>query len=377
MTASAKDLRPELELRECTRPGPFLDLQRAFYRGDPDFVPMVTLAEKWQVDRRKNPFFAHADVGLWSLHRGGRCVGRVSTSRDRLHDEFHGDRVGFFGHFEAVDAEAARFLLDHAAAWCRERGAETLRGPVDLSTNYRCGLLIEGEPGPPCMMMPHNPRHYADWIEAAGLGRAKDLLALTVDQRTIDHGKLDRIAERFRRRTNTTLRPVDMRRFAAEAEILWDLYHRIWEKNWGFAPMSKPEFLRQANDLKSVARPEFLTIAESGGKPVGFVAAIPDTNVGAKACDGRLLPFGWWKFLQAMKTVRHLRVITLGILPEWRHIGVEMLLIHSVVENGRVHGMDSCEASWILEDNRDMLGPLETLGFRPFRRYRIYERTLR
>ena len=373
---AAKDLRSALDLREVHRAGAFLDLQRQFYRGDPDFVPVVTLAEKWQVDRKKNPFFEHADVGMFALYRDGRCVGRISTARDRLHDEFHGDKIGFFGHYEASDPEASAALLEHAATWCRDHGATAMRGPVDFSTNYRCGLLVEGPPGPPCMMMPHNPRHYADWIEAAGMHKAKDLLAWTVDQKTIDYDKLSRIADRFRRRTNTVLRPIDLRKIAAESEILWDLYHRIWEKNWGFVPMSKPEFLRQAKDLTSVARPEFLSIAEVGGVPVGFVAAIPDTNVGAKACNGRLLPFGWWKFLKAMKTVRHLRVITLGVLPEWRHVGIEMLLIYSVVENGRIHGMDSCEASWILEDNKDMLGPLQTLGFAPFRRYRIYEKAL-
>ncbi|MFM1872341.1 MAG: hypothetical protein RL398_1763 [Planctomycetota bacterium] len=373
----ALDRADGFQLREVRSPGAFLDLQREFYRTDPLFVPPVTLAEKWQVDRRKNPFFAHADVGLFALYDSGRLVGRMSTARDRLHDEFHGDRVGFFGHFEATSANAAEGLLRRAEAWCAARGADSLRGPVDLSTNYRCGLLIEGEPGLPCMMMPHNPPIYAEWIERAGLCKAKDLLALTVDQQSIDYDKLSRIAARLKKRAEVTLRPMNMRKFGAEAEILWDLYHRIWEKNWGFVPMSKPEFLRQATDLKNVGRAEFLTIAEIGDRPVGFVAALPDTNVGAKACDGRLLPLGWWKFLQAMKRVRHLRVITLGILPEFRNIGLEMMLIHSVVENGRIYGMDSCEASWILEDNRSMLGPLETLGFQPFRRYRIYEKQLR
>lgn len=375
--AAAPPRETGFELKEVHRAGAFLDLQRQFYRDDPDYVPPVTLAEKWQVDRRKNPFFAHADVGLFALYQGGRLVGRVSTSRDRLHDEFHGDRVGFFGHFEADSEDAARFLVEHAASWCQARGAEALRGPVDLSTNYRCGLLLDGPPGPPCMMMPHNPRHYADWLQAAGLGKAKDLLAWTVDQNTIDYDKLSRIAARLQKRAEATLRPMNLRRFAPEAAILWDLYHRIWERNWGFVPMSRDEFLRHATDLKSVGRAEFLTIAEVRGQPVGFVAALPDTNVGAKACNGRLLPLGWWKFLQAMKTVRHLRVLTLGVLPEWRNLGLEMLLIHSVVANGRQYGMDSCEASWILEDNRAMLGPLETLGFQPFRRYRIYERPLR
>jgi GNAT superfamily N-acetyltransferase len=377
MTAPAKELRAGPRLRELSQPARFLDLQRGFYRGDPHYVPPVTSAEAWQLDPRKNPFFRHAEVGLFAAFAGERCVGRISTSRDRLHDEFHGDRIGFFGHFEAADEPSAHALLAHAAAWCRARGATALRGPVDLSTNYRCGLFVGGDPGPPVVMMPHNPPAYAAWLEAFGLRPAKDLLALHVTDASLDLRRVDRIAEHLAKKSSATMRPVSLRRFDAECELLWDLYHRIWERNWGFVPMARDEFLAQARDMKRIAHPALMHIAEVRGEPVGFVVALPDVNVGARACNGRLLPFGWWRFLRAMKQAKLIRVITLGVVPEFRRLGIEMLLMHRVIRRGLDAGFRACEASWILEDNRDMLGPLETLGHRPYRRYRIYEQPLR
>lgn len=364
-------------IRPVPRPRHFLDLQRAFYRADPYYVPPVTGAEAWQLDPRRNPFFRHADVGLFGAFEGKRCVGRVSCSRDRVHDEFHGDRVGFFGHFEAAHEAAAKALVAHAEAWCRERGAGALRGPVDLSTNNRCGLLIDGTAGPPVMMMPHNPPSYAGWLEGAGLHAAKDLLALYVTDQDLDRKRIDRLAQHLAKRTAATIRPLDLRRFDAECELVWQLYERIWERNWGFVPMPKDEFLAQARDLKRVAHPALLHIAEVDGKPVGFAIAVPDTNVAAKACNGRLLPFGWWKFLRALKHTRAIRFLTLGVVAEFRRSGIDLLLMHRVTTQGMDAGFRACEASWILEDNRDMLGPLETVGFRPYRRYRIYEKNLR
>jgi hypothetical protein len=158
--------------------------------------------------------------------------------------------------------------------------------------------------------------------------------------------------------------------------VLWGLYQRIWERNWGFVPMTEPEFLAQARDLKRVAHPSLLHIAEKQQQPIGFVLALPDTNVGARACGGRLLPFGWWKFLRAMRKKHLIRVLTLGAVPEYRKTGLDMLLMHRVMSDGIDAGFDACEASWILEDNHDMLGPLQTLGCTPYRRYRIYERPL-
>ncbi|MCB1004249.1 MAG: hypothetical protein KDB35_08690, partial [Acidimicrobiales bacterium] len=99
MNAPRKDLRSDLELRRITSARQFLDLQRGFYRDDPDYVPPITAAEAWQLDPAKNPFFEHAEFEPLAAFVGGRCVGRISVCRDRLHDEFHGDRVGFFGHF--------------------------------------------------------------------------------------------------------------------------------------------------------------------------------------------------------------------------------------------------------------------------------------
>ena len=376
MPAAARAAEPTIQIRPLEHPRRFLDLQRRFYRHDPHFVPVIAAAEAWQIDRRRNPFFAHAEVAFFAAWRGREPVGRISATRDRLHDEFHGDRIGFFGHFEASDERTAHALLAHAAGWLLQRGATALRGPVDLSTNYRCGLLVDGQPGPPVMVMPHNPPQYPEWLQSFGLQKAKDLLALWVTKDTLDLDRVGRIVDRMQKRSEATLRPIDLKRFDAECTILWDLYHRIWERNWGFVPMSQPEFLAQAKDLKAVAHPALMHIAEIAGKPVGFIVALPDVNVGAKACDGRLFPFGWWKFLQAMKPKRTVRVITLGVVPEHRKIGIELLLMHAVISKGIAAGFSACEASWILEDNRDMLGPLETLGHTPYRRYRIYEQPL-
>jgi len=376
MTAPRKDLQVDLEIRPVRSARQFLDLQRAFYRNDPDYVPPITAAESWQLEPHKNPFFQHAQFEKFAAYRGSECVGRISASRDQLHDDFHGDRIGFFGHFEARDEATAHALLQHAADWCQQRSATALRGPVDLSTNYRCGLLVEGEPGPPVMMMPHNPKVYADWIESFGMQKAKDLLALYGTEHTLDRTRMDKLTARIEKRTGIRVRRVDLKRFDAECRVLWDLYERIWEKNWGFVPMTEGEFLAQAKDLKKVAHPSLLHIAEKDGEPVGFVLALPNTNVGAKACNGRLLPFGWWKFLRAMKPKHLIRVLTLGALAEYRKTGLDMLLMNKVTCDGIDAGFGAVEASWILEDNTDMLGPLQSLGCVPYRRYRVFERPL-
>ena len=187
---------------------------------------------------------------------------------------------------------------------------------------------------------------------------------------------MTRIVERLRKRSRVTMRPLDLSNFDAEVEVLWDLYHRIWERNWGFVPMSKGEFRAQAKDLKGFVVPAMAPIALLDGKPIAFGIGLPDANVGIRACNGRLFPFGFLKFLRAMKHVHRIRVLTLGIVPEHRTTGVDSLLVHEIIVRGIERGFDECECSWVLEDNVPMLKPLRDMGAQEYRRYRIYEKAL-
>ncbi len=365
-----------LRIERERSPRAFLDAQRAFYRGDPHYVPPLTLLESAQLSPAKNAFFARAKAEFWLARDQTGCVGRVSAVRNFTHDDFWGDRIGFFGHVEATSADVAKALVEHAASWLRAEGATAMRGPIELSTNYKTGLLVEGDAGPPSMMMPHNPPHYAAWLEACGLRKAKDVVALHIDTGTIDADRLRRLGHKVAARARVHLRPLVMKNFASDIAQVWRLYTTIWERNWGFVPMSKAEFDREAQSFKSVCIPELIQFAEADGVPIGFIVGLPDVNPAVKACNGRLLPLGWWTMLRARKRVRHLRVLTLGVEPQHRGRGIDAALINAVVVDGIARGFVSAECGWVLEDNAAMLGPLLGIGARVFRRYRIYERAL-
>ena len=108
-----------------------------------------------------DPFFQHAEADYFIAERDGEVVGRIAAIGNRLHNEVHEDRVGFFGFFECInDFRVAQALFDTAAEWLRARGFDTMRGPMSFSTNDECGVLIDGFDTPNTLMMPHNPPYY-------------------------------------------------------------------------------------------------------------------------------------------------------------------------------------------------------------------------
>jgi hypothetical protein len=364
------------ELRE------FIDFPYRLHARDPLWVPPLRRDVALLLSRTKNPFFEHAEAEYFLAERGGETVGRIAAIVNRLHNEFHHDQVGFFGFFECVDDQAvADALLDAAAGWLRERGLDTMRGPASFSTNDESGVLVDGFDTPPVLMMPHNPRYYLTLLERAGFHKAKDLLVYqggSVDHPVPVPERLARGTELIRQRAGLTVRPLNLKDFAGEVERIKELYNLCWEKNWGFIPMTDHEIDHLAKQFKPVVVPELAPFLEKDGKPVGFALALPDLNVVFQQNRrGTMFP-AVLKLLWALKTrkIRRLRILLLGIIPEYRNKGFDAILYHWIWTTGATFKIWWGEAGWILEDNAAMNAGLVKMGFTVYKTYRMLDRPL-
>jgi len=353
----------------------FVKLPWSIYLNDPQWVPQLQIATKELLDRAKHPFYQNAEAEFFIARRGGRPVGRIAAIIDRNHNKFHDEKAGFFGFFESVDEqEVANALIGTARKWVTERGAEFLRGPVNPSTNYECGLLVQGFESSPMVMMTYNPRYYPQLIERAGLSKVKDLYAFVNTADGVDLDKISRVADRALKRHGVTVRPINLKDFQGEVSRIWDVYNAAWEKNWGFVPMTKEEFFLMGKEMKQVLKPEMVLVGEAKGRMIGFALALPDVNVAIKPANGRLLPTGLLKILYYQRKIRAVRVIALGVVEEFRASGVAAAFYAALVRNARKLGYDQeCEMSWILEDNVLMTRSLELMGARRSKTYRLYQ----
>jgi GNAT superfamily N-acetyltransferase len=354
----------------------FIGFPYGLHRQDPCWTAPLRRDVRTQLSPGKNPFFRHAAAAHYLARRDGRVVGRITAIENRRHNEFHRDRVGFFGFFETIDDQAvAQALIEAATAWVEGRGLRVLRGPTSFSTNDEAGVLVEGFDTPPVLMMPHNPPYYPRLMEAAGLRKARDLL---VYQRTADElpARLVDGAHALRSRYDIRLRTLDMKRFDSEVDLVKRLYNASWERNWGFVPMTDAEIGFLARQLRPVVVEELVVFAERAGQPIGFAVALPDLNVALRANrSGRFFP-GILKVLWASRHIDRLRILLLGTVPEWRGRGIDALLCQRLWETARAKGYRWAEAGWVLEDNHPMRNALARMGFEAYKTYRIYDRAL-
>jgi GNAT superfamily N-acetyltransferase len=357
------------------------------YRNDPYWVAPIFIDRVALLDPAKHPFWEHAEQQLFMAMRGGELVGTICAHVNHRHNEVHGDKVGFFGFFEVIEDDAvAEALLDAAAGWLRERGMEAIRGPENPSQNEEVGLLIDGFDRPPVIMMTYNPRYYAGLIERAGFAKAQDLYAWFLRTNIFDYEvqrlprKFLRVAEQARKRKGLVLRKFDKKHFDREVEIAKAVYNAAWERNWGFVPLTDHEFDHLAKELKPFLDPDLVYIAEVDGKPAGITLGIPDVNQALLKARAQpniwSLPLTLVKFLWHQRKIDTFRALIMGVLPEYRTLGIDALFYVETARGAFAKGFEYSEMSWILESNDMMNRIIERLGGHIYKTYRIYEKPL-
>jgi GNAT superfamily N-acetyltransferase len=353
----------------------FLALPYRLYREDPYWVPPLWPMQKQLFASRAHPFYGHGEIQCYLARRDGHPVGRIAAILDHEFNRVHQESAGFFGFFESInDPEVARALLEAATNWVSARGARLVRGPMNPSANYECGLLIEGFASTPQIMMTYNPQYYAELIEGAGFRRAKDLYSfyLTADDLVVE--RAERIGRHALETDGVRIRPIKMKNFESEVQRVWEVYNSAWSANWGFVPMTREECFFLARELKDIAEPDLVLMAEVSGRLIGFLLALPDINQALRHTRSRFLPLLLFNILYYKRSIRSMRVVLLGVLEALRTTGVAAALYTEIIRRGLRLGYHDCEMSWVLDDNVLMIRSIESLGGKRFKTYRIYER---
>lgn len=368
-----KPLRGKADLKA------FVDLPYRLYDSSSKWIPPLKMDIKDELNPQKNPWFEHAEAEFFLARRGGEVVGRISAHIDHNFNEFQGNEWGLFGWFESIDDPAvAAALMDAAAEWLRARGRDRMVGPFSYTTNDPCGVLIEGFEVEPAILEPWNYEYYPGLFEANGFEKAKDLLMYKMD--LVDKDKVrpaiymaaDRVdassyrIKRFSRRT-----------LNADVDRFLDIYNASWEKNWAFVPLTENEIRHYAKTLLPILDRNwaFVMIGEDGDN-AGAALTLPDYNQVLRHLGGRLLPFGWAKFLWYRRKIDRVRVFVLGVKPRYRTTGLAAKLYIEHLDAGERTGVVGGTMGWVLEDNRAMNKSIEALGCTLTRRLRIYERML-
>lgn len=369
MTVSIREARSEREIRQ------FAEFPLSLYQNDPYYAPQLT-HDLLNHFSDKNPFFLHGEARFFLAYRNNQIVGRIASIINRLHNAYHNDTVGFFGFFESIDDQAvAAALLNAVSIDLHSRGFDTVRGPMNFSTNEEVGFLIDGFDDHPILMTPYSKRYYPALMETAGYAKVKDLYAFL-------HNVEDSLPEKILRaaaiaeKRGVTCRQLTRGEFPMAMRAFKDIFNSAWSDNWGFVPITDEEIEDSVRQLKPIINPDVMSLAFHNGEPIGFCGMVPDFNVVLQKMRGKINPVTICKALYYRSRIKDLRMLLLGIKKEYRNKGVDGILFREAFKGVKSGGYARVEFSWILEENIATIRLTEMIGSRRWKTFRIYEKPI-
>ncbi len=381
MTKTAVDVQPVTTPDDLKR---FIRFPWRIYANDPYWVPPLISEIEKRLDTQRNPFWEYAERELFLARRNGEVVGTIAAIVNHQHNHQLNDRTGFFGFFEAInDHQVAEALIAAASEWLRKRGMDCIRGPVNGAPTDEVGIQIAGYDRRPSIWEGHTPPYYRGLIERLGFRKYDDYLAYEFWFKDINWDlcnlppKFLRVAEKVRSRTAVKVRKIDMSQWDAEVAKVHYLYNVAFRTIPGHTDMSLEKFANMAASLRPFIDPNLVVIAEVEGQPVGFAVALMDLN--EALChfrSGKLYPWDLIRLNWHMGRIRTACGKMLGILPEYRIRGLEILLALELGRHILRKGYERVDISLLQEKNTLINRFIQRVGAKPYLVYRVYEKPL-
>ncbi|WP_425100481.1 N-acetyltransferase family protein [Tropicibacter sp. S64] len=341
------------------------------YRSLPYVSPMKSDLKRF-LDPRANPLFQSPDdLGVFTCHRDGRPLGRITAHVHRASNIRHGTNAAHFGYFDcADDPEVALALLNTAQDWARARGFDEIKGNFNLTAMQMTGVCTGGFDAPvysDCMWSP-------PWLEshlaASGFERLFPMttheVALPAPQ-TPPRPCPDGLHHA----------PISRRTLPDRLEDARQILNASFDRNPMFVPVSEAEYMFQAKDLKLIFDPRLSVVLHDGQSPAAALLCIPDLNPMLRAMGSRLSVTAPWHFLKHRLTNRRALLIYYGVRPDLHRRGVTPYMLDHVMRQAQGAGYDRIGVTWIAEGNPASLRQMEKIGARPLQTLHLFRKALR
>jgi hypothetical protein len=278
-------------------------------------------------------------------------VGRVAAI---INSRYIEPDTGFFGALEAIQQPAVgRELLRNAEEWLAAQKIKRIVGPATMNTNQQVGVLIKGFEEPPTPFIPYNPPYYQDLVEGFGFHKLTDLLSYSYSLKQKIPPFLKKIARRAKQKTGLTLRSLNTFYLRPNVQAIQYILNEAMINNWGYIPLTSREISSLVYYCLSKGDPSLASIITMGKKPAAFSLCLPVTRSGLRA-----------------------RMAFLAVVPAFRMLGLESLLITRTIEIVQSRGHSTLEISQVDEKNEAMQKIITKFSCPLIKCHRVYQKNI-
>lgn len=366
--------------------GAFVGFYYDLYRGNSYAVPYLRMDETATLDPARNASFECCEAAYFIACRGGKTVGRVAAIINRRANERWACRQVRFGWFDFIDDETVSAALLHTVErWGRERGMDEIVGPMGFTDMDREGMLVEGFDRLSTHYINYNYPYYPRHMEnMGGWEKDNDYLEYRMAIPDVVPDKFRKVAGMVERRYNLAVRKFTRRELVDEGYggRIFELVNATYKDLYGYSRLSRRQIESLIDSYIKKADLELITGVvdmNEGGRLVGFGVTFPSLSRAMQHTDGgRLMPFGWWHVLKALRWHRTdtVDLLLIGVLPEYRSKGANSLIFNDLIPRFRRYGFKWAEAMPQMESNEHVRSQWQYLEAEQHRRHRCYKKRI-
>jgi len=359
----------------------FVNYPNVLYKGNPYYVPKLFVDEIALFDRKKNASFEFCDSDCFLAYRNGEIVGRVvAIINPRANDEWGANNVRF-GWIDFIDdIEVSSALLDAVVKWGKERGVTHIEGPLGFTDFDTEGMLVDGFDKLGTMVTFYNHPYYVEHMERLGYTKALDWQEFLLDVPQEMPERYSRASDLLLSKYKLHLVKLSMKNLKARyGQKMFDLINKTYCVLYGYSFLTQKQidqYIRQYLSFLDVRMCSF--IVDNNDEVVAFGISMPSMSRALQKCGGKLLPFGWFHLLKALKfsNSNTMDLLLVAVRPDFQKRGIASLVIYDMLPYLIKKGVRFAESNPELETNKAVQNMWT--GFNPVnhKRRRIYEKDI-
>jgi len=366
----------------------FIDFHYDLYEGNEYDVPNLFSDEMNTLSKDKNAAFEFCEAEYYLAYKDGKLAGRVAAIINHKANNKWGKKSVRFGWIDFIDdREVSKALLDAVEKYGKEKGMEDMVGPLGFTDMDPEGMLTWGFDQLGTMPTIYNYPYYPEHIEA--------LEEFEVDNKYVEFKimvpdtvpeKYAKIAMMIEKRYNLHVRKLTKKDVfqGGMGQKIFDLINDTYKDLYGYSELSQKQIDQLIKSYLGFLDFNLITCIEdwTGGehKLIGVGITMPSLAHALRKCRrGRLLPFGWFHVLRAIKQHKTniVDLLLIGILPEYRAKGANALLFADLIPWYQKYGIEWGETQVELETNAGVQGQWGALTPVMHKRRKCYKKIIK
>ena len=335
----------------------FIKFPMELYKNNQNYVPSLINDEKNIWNPKENPALAYSEAKQFLAYKNNKLAGRIAVMINYKEAKELGIEKVRFGWLDFIDdEEVSKALINEAIKFAQEKNIKKIEGPMGFTNLDKAGMLTFGFDKLATMIGIYNFSYYPEHLEKLGLIKEKEWVEFEIDfpevlpDKVLKFSKL--IAEKHQLKT---LEFKSKEEILPLVEPMFKLLDETYKNLSTYTPISDEQIQHYKEKYFGLINKDYIIcVVDKEYNLVAFAITMPSYSKALQKSKGKLLPFGWWHFMNASRKNDRANFYLIGVHPEYQKRGVTAIIFKEIWNTFRKKGVKFLETNPELEENKSI-----------------------